>query len=214
MELINTKSYKKLRKKMNQEQQLIEQNTVDIRDLFTILKRRKKLILLITGLFILLAIIYISVAKPIYSGSVTLEVGQVADEQFSDGKYSSLAIRNLDNVKNLKSIINKKFGINTSIPKDTTLLNYTVVNSNKVIIKNKLTEAVNYTINRHKEKAKLYSGTTSKISMTQMVGDINIKDKAIKPKKKLIVIIAFITGLMLSIFLSFFLEFIRSIKKR
>ncbi len=38
-------------------------------------------------------------------------------------------------------------------------------------------------------------------------------DKPVKPKKKLIVIVAFITGLILSIFLVFFMEFMRSFKE-
>jgi uncharacterized protein involved in exopolysaccharide biosynthesis len=35
----------------------------------------------------------------------------------------------------------------------------------------------------------------------------------IQPKKKLIVIVAFITGLMLSVFLAFFLEFLAGSKE-
>lgn len=48
---------------------------------------------------------------------------------------------------------------------------------------------------------------------TTLVGKIIINDTPVKPKKKLIVIVAFITGLMLSIFLAFFLEFISSARK-
>jgi len=43
---------------------------------------------------------------------------------------------------------------------------------------------------------------------TQIIGKIITNDYPIKPKKKLIVIVAFVTGLILSIFLVFFLEFI------
>jgi len=45
---------------------------------------------------------------------------------------------------------------------------------------------------------------------TEIIGEIITKDHPVKPKKKLIVIVAFITGLMLAVFLAFFLEFIRS----
>jgi capsular polysaccharide biosynthesis protein len=45
---------------------------------------------------------------------------------------------------------------------------------------------------------------------TQIVGNIITNDYPIKPKKKLIVIVAFVTGLILSIFLVFFLEFIKN----
>jgi capsular polysaccharide biosynthesis protein len=48
---------------------------------------------------------------------------------------------------------------------------------------------------------------------TQIVGEIITNDKPIKPKKILIVTVAFITGLILSIFLVFFIEFIKDEKK-
>lgn len=44
---------------------------------------------------------------------------------------------------------------------------------------------------------------------TEIVGSILTNDYPVKPKKKLIVVVAFVTGLMLSIFLAFFLEFIQ-----
>ena len=47
-----------------------------------------------------------------------------------------------------------------------------------------------------------------------IVGNIVTQDRPIKPKSKLIVTVAFITGLMFSIFLVFFLEFIQNMKKQ
>ena len=49
---------------------------------------------------------------------------------------------------------------------------------------------------------------------TEQIGDIKISEESInKPKKALIVTVAFITGFILSIFLVFFIQFIQSIKK-
>lgn len=48
---------------------------------------------------------------------------------------------------------------------------------------------------------------------TKIVGSIITQDHPIKPKKTLIVVVAFVTGLMLSIFLAFFLEFIKGSRK-
>ena len=48
---------------------------------------------------------------------------------------------------------------------------------------------------------------------SEVVGNIITSDYPVKPKKKLIVVVAFITGLMFSIFLVFFLEFIKSGRK-
>ena len=48
---------------------------------------------------------------------------------------------------------------------------------------------------------------------TEVIGKIMTNDYAIKPKKRLIVVVAFVTGLILSIFLVFFLEFIRGFRE-
>lgn len=48
---------------------------------------------------------------------------------------------------------------------------------------------------------------------TEIVGSIMTNDYPIKPKKSLIVTVAFVTGFILSIFLVFFLEFIRNEKE-
>jgi len=55
--------------------------------------------------------------------------------------------------------------------------------------------------------------TPLRITETHIVGEVEVLDKPLKPKKALIVIVAFITGLMLSIFLAFFLSFIRGLKE-
>ncbi len=48
---------------------------------------------------------------------------------------------------------------------------------------------------------------------SELVGEIIVKSTATKPKRKLIIIVAFITGLMLSIFIIFFMNFIRNMKE-
>ncbi len=49
--------------------------------------------------------------------------------------------------------------------------------------------------------------------MTQIVGKIYTHNYPVKPKKKLILVVAFITGLIFGIFLVFFLEFIRKARE-
>ena len=63
---------------------------------------------------------------------------------------------------------------------------------------------------QEKRKLILLSMQPHNYHNTAVVGNIITQDNPIKPNKKLIIIIAFISGLMLSIFLVFFLEFIRS----
>ncbi len=51
------------------------------------------------------------------------------------------------------------------------------------------------------------------IQNSKVIGRYIVHDYPVKPKKKLIVIVAFVTGLILSIFLVFFLEFIKNMKE-
>ncbi len=48
---------------------------------------------------------------------------------------------------------------------------------------------------------------------TEVIGTILTNDYPVKPKKKLIIVVAFVTGLILSVFLAFFLEFIQAGRK-
>ncbi|WP_151951315.1 Wzz/FepE/Etk N-terminal domain-containing protein [Aliarcobacter butzleri] len=48
---------------------------------------------------------------------------------------------------------------------------------------------------------------------SEVVGSILVNEHPIKPKKSLIVIVAFITGFILSIFIVFFLQFINNVRK-
>jgi len=58
-----------------------------------------------------------------------------------------------------------------------------------------------------------YQNSEQNIQNSKVIGSYVIKDYPVKPKKKLIVAVAFVTGFILSIFLVFFLEFIRSMKE-
>ncbi|MDT8337603.1 MAG: Wzz/FepE/Etk N-terminal domain-containing protein [Sulfurimonas sp.] len=59
-----------------------------------------------------------------------------------------------------------------------------------------------------------YKITAQNIRNSEIVGNFITKDYPIKPKKSLIVIVAFVTGLILSIFFVFLLEFIRNEKEQ
>ena len=63
-------------------------------------------------------------------------------------------------------------------------------------------------IDKNKLRLKPHYATNSII-----VGNLIAKDNAIKPKKKLIVIVSFVTGLILSIFIVFFMNFIQGFKE-
>jgi len=66
---------------------------------------------------------------------------------------------------------------------------------------------------KSKEQELKLSITPLMMKPTHIIGEIEILEKPIKPKKILIVVVAFITSLILAVFLAFFLEFITAIKK-
>ena len=194
----------------------MEENTIDLKELWMVLVKRKVMIVVATVLITLIAVVYIVLSKPaktVYTGTAMVEIGKIVNEQFNDGKYSSLSILSIDNVNNLRTIVSTTMGIETFTPTGTALLGLRYTDYDENLIKNKLQETVLYVQNRHKKMAKLYSSKSAKIKETQLVGDIVIVDTTKKMKKKLIVVVGFITGLMLSVFLAFFLEFIQSAKK-
>ena len=74
--------------------------------------------------------------------------------------------------------------------------------------KNKITEIDN------KIKVLKYNISPANIQNSKVVGGFITKDHPAKPKRKLIIVVAFVTGLILSIFLVFLIEFWEENKKR
>ena len=60
------------------------------------------------------------------------------------------------------------------------------------------------------EKLKL---TNNIAKNSEIVGDVQIEEEPKKPKKALIIVVAFVTGFILSIFLVFFMQFINGMRK-
>ena len=68
-------------------QTTMQEDTIDLRELFAVLKRRKKLIWLVTGLFTLLALVYVLVAQPWWQADVTLEIGKYKEIKTNETIY-------------------------------------------------------------------------------------------------------------------------------
>ena len=127
----------------------------------------------------------------------------------------------IENTNDLASLINITFNENLSFSKEenpnallkkgtTKILEITYLGENKDSIKNKLEKIKEFIMVRHQKLSNFYDIAVQ----TEQIGDIKISEQAInKPKKALIVTVAFITGFILSIFLVFFIQFIQSIKK-
>ena len=156
------------------------------------------------------------------------------DLQISDIKSKSVALIDKkieNNIKNLKSLEEQLKQVDENLKKIDTL-NPSLA-ALKLMEKRDITNSINtITIQNFELESKkdellttnLYKLEESKkiieLSLlphnyknTQIVGEIITNDFPTKPKKKLIVAVAFVTGFIISIFLVFFIQFIQGIRK-
>jgi capsular polysaccharide biosynthesis protein len=193
------------------EEKVYVKEEIDLRELFKTIWDKRIFILVFTSALTLISVIYVYFKNPvpIYQGKAYIEIGQIQSQNFGQSF--------LDTSANLSEILNLEFPVKTStLKKSNTLsdiisiLEITSNEKDKQIIKNNLKSSVEFVLNRHKEKAKFYEN----VIMSKQIGDITISDQAInKPKKTLIVVVSFVTGFILSIFLVFFMQFVNGIRK-
>ena len=180
------------------------EDEIDLRELFQTIWNRRKFIVIFTLLITLVSLLYVFFKNPtpIYQGKAYIEIGEIQSKEFGQ--------RLLDNPSNLGAILELEFDVNPSIPKRTNnLLEISSNNTNKEIIKENLQKSIKFILNRHQEKAKFYED----IIMSKQIGEILINNKPINtPKKRLIVVVSFVTAFILSIFIVFFMAFISGIK--
>lgn len=193
----------------------LQNDEIDLRELWTTLVKRKMTILTVTAITTISAALYAYTAAPVYRGEVLVEVGEVINNnQPTINNNQPTTIFTLDNINNLQTITVRATGLNVEIPKNVTnILRISCDSTNKNEISLQLQKAVGFIMERHKQKATLYKNENAKIQMTRIIGGISITDQPIKPKKQLIVTVAFISGLILGIFLAFFREFISKGRK-
>lgn len=136
-----------------------------------------------------------------------LQVEIIRNETIPKLKY------NLENITaiQIKDLQDKKENITTIQIKD--LENKKANVSNEIIrkLEDKINIELQTKISQLNEKVDIQKLQNSEqnITNTKLVGEYIIRDYPIKPKKLLIIVVAFVTGFILSIFLVFFLQFIR-----
>ena len=183
---------------------MVQEDEIDLRELFLTLWENKLFIAVFTAVVTLGAIVYALMHNPtpIYEGKVLVEIGEIQSENFGSS--------NFDHANNLSMVVDNSFNVSSSAPRGTNaILEITASNTDKEKIETTLSNAVDFINQRHKQKAQFYDNYI----MSKQVGDITIGNTPTNtPKKKLIVVVAFVTGLILAIFLIFFKEFIKSFK--
>ncbi|MCT7612972.1 Wzz/FepE/Etk N-terminal domain-containing protein [Aliarcobacter butzleri] len=110
-----------------------------------------------------------------------------------DPSISALKLMEKRDISN--AIISNKSNLYDLIEKKENLVN---VEINKLLDRKKILETLSLPHN---------------LKNSEVVGSILVNEYPIKPKKSLIVVVSFVTGFILSIFLVFFIEFIRALKK-
>ena len=156
------------------------------------------------------------------------------DLQISDIKSKSVALIDKkieNNIKNLKSLEEQLKQVDENLKKIDTLNpslaalklmeKRDITNSiNTITIQNfelesKKDELLTTTLYKLEESKKIIelSLLPHNYKNTQIVGEIMTNDFPTKPKKILIVAVAFVTGFIISIFLVFFIQFIQGIRK-
>ncbi|WP_165786977.1 Wzz/FepE/Etk N-terminal domain-containing protein [Aliarcobacter cryaerophilus] len=188
-----------------QENKILNEDEIDLRELFKTIWDKRFFIIIFTFIITLISFIYVLLKNPtpVYEGILSVQIGEIQSENFGN--------KIIETPQNLSYILEVEFKVNSNIAKGTTsILEIKYSNEDKARIKTILEDVKNFIITKHENDTSFYK---NKI-MTKQIGDIKISEEAInKPKKALIVTVAFITGFILSIFLVFFIQFIQSIKK-
>ena len=154
------------------------------------------------------------------------EYTQAINDLYKKGEEEASRTTSSIQMANYQSLIlNSQDRIETLELSREKILNKTIINlqQERDNINNKTIKKLEYqakvTLGNEKEKyreeiVKLKNGISKQnLSNSRVVGEYIIQDHPVKPKKLLIVIVAFITGLMLSVFLAFFLEFLQGTKE-
>jgi uncharacterized protein involved in exopolysaccharide biosynthesis len=272
----------------------VEEDEIDLRELWQTIVRRKKVIFIVSIISLLLAIGYILKTKPIYEAKALLQIGSIESKLIEQPNNLKIRLENLylvnESVKKELPYVSK-----ISVPKGAkSLIQLTVVGLDNQSTKKYITEVAReiekdqekrvqsyidlqlrylnqkrdevknikkqieqlsensknqkYILKRLIEEGKIkeanalsieYSKSLEKLTNLQtflsnaldkineieislsplnvkkskIVGDIITYDHPVKPKKKLIIVVALVTGLILGVFMAFFIEFFYSSKK-
>lgn len=198
-----------------------EQITLDLGDFIHALRKRIKLILLITILSTAVSgVLGYYVIKPTYEAKATIVIGKDDDNSSEKSKYEYNDIIMFQNLvktyaeiaksttvaenasKALKdvSVNNIKDNLTVTPKADTQLIEFKMENKNPKEAYDVLEAVYNSFI---KEGKRIYPGQN-----IQIMDEAKIPEKPVKPRKLLNMAIAFFIGLMASLGLTFLLEYI------
>jgi len=261
-----------------QEQQYVQEDEIDLKELFKTLWAKKVFIALFTSIVTILAIIYALTIPKVYEVSAMMQIGKLGKnsnientsslvkkleittginskrkkeypyidkiqtvkgtndliEVYSQGLDNESSIVKINRlIETIKTEHKKKIDEFLDITKEKLIglkIQRDTISSEIIEIKNAITKnsKSNVTLaslillkdlnaqlsNIDKEINDVQiSISENNIKNTELIGELDVSEFPVKPKKKLIVVVAFVTGFILSIFLVFFMEFIRGFKE-
>lgn len=184
------------------QQKIYRLEELDLREVSIIYLKNWKKITISLMTAIIVGLIYILIAKPVYYGEVFFEVGEVIIGENSTSK----SIRTLEVGNDLTEVVSKSIDLdgdgaylNFKIdqPRESQkLLMIKMESSDKNIIKKKLTEMSDFIVKRHSEKYDFYSKNGIAVSKTKKIGNSIILENSIRPNLKKILIGASVLGLV------------------
>ncbi|MGV3073726.1 YveK family protein [Clostridium baratii] len=196
----------------------MNEENINIKDIFESLKKRYKLIIAITlGFTIISIILSFFVIKPKYEANVKLFIGKQeskkTDYDNNDVQMYQKLLTTYAEVLKTDDIIEKSLekanideNINTAesnlkvTPRaDTQILEVSYTDTNKEDAAKFLNELIE---NFMKESKKLIPNGN-----TQVIQKVKVPENPVSPNKKLNILIAFVLGLMISVGISLLLEF-------
>lgn len=185
------------------EKQYLE-SEIELREFCIEIWQKRIFVLSVTIFFTIITLVYVTFKVPtaIYYGKILLEIGEIQSNEFGS--------KIIDDPKDLSEILGAELKVKTFIPRNTTkLLEIIVENENKEIIKKDLNLAIDLVLARHQQKAKFYEN----VIMSRVIINEIDNEPINKLKKTSLVLIGSLTGFILSIFIIFFIKFIKNIRK-
>lgn len=181
---------------------------IDLFELWNNLWEQKGLISIVMFLTTALGLGYALLSTPVYKGSVVVQVQQVQfkDSEQSKGYFSiepeNTTVRIINAMSPAQLSAEKKVGGVLVISKKSV---------NKGEIKYQIKETYQMIVQRY---SKIFNALKEngaiEVLPVQMIGDISVSNKPIKPKKTLIVAVAMVLGLMLGVFIALIRSAVRN----
>lgn len=195
----------------------INMKNIDLFEMLKIIVKHKNVILISILLPTIMVLMYILTLKPIYKGSVLLEIGSIVMNSESTNAKPTI-IQSLESVVDLREVIKAysrnelKTEMKVEVPAGSTKLVYFIYEDRDATeVKNELQKCIDYTLKRHSEKAGFYKTVNASILPTMLVENILIEPNRIN--KGFIIIMGLLIGFTFGICVAFLLEYVNQRKE-